>query len=90
MLLCIPFKYIFLMRGDTVHASAMDNHLTNGALRLHMYLSPGSTPEKNSVAIRKRAGGNAINTKAYGKNRIPPSLVSFLLDSYGKGWKIYI
>ena len=85
MLLRIPFKYIFLMRGDTVHAGAMDNHLTNGALRLHMYLSPGSTPEKNSVAIRKRAG-NAINTKAYGKNRIPPSLVSFLLDSYGKGW----
>ena len=74
------------MRGDTFHAGAtMDNHLTNGALRLHMYLSPGSTPEKNSVAIRKRAG-NAINTKAYGKNRIPPSLVSFLLDSYGKGW----
>ena len=85
MLLRIPFKYIFLMRGDTVHSGAMDNHLTNGALRLHMYLSPGSTPEKNSVAIRKQAG-NAINTKAYGKNRIPPSLVSFLLDSYGKGW----
>ena len=44
MLLRIPFKYIFLMRDDTVHAGAMDNHLTNGALRLHMYLSPGSTP----------------------------------------------
>ena len=29
MLLRIPFKYIFLMRGDTVHAGAMDNHLTN-------------------------------------------------------------
>ena len=80
MLLSIPFKYIFLMHGDTVHAGAMENHLTNGALRLHMYLSPGSTPEKNSVAIRKRAG-NAINTKAYGKNCIPPPLVSFLLDS---------
>ena len=51
------------MWGDTVYAGAMDNHLTNGALRLHMYLLPGSTPEKNSVAIRKRAG-NAINTKA--------------------------
>ena len=36
LLSCIPFKYIFLMRGDTVHAVAMDNHLTNGALRLHM------------------------------------------------------
>ena len=42
----------------------MDNHLTKGALRLHMYFSPDSTPEKNSVAIRKRAG-NAINTKGY-------------------------
>ena len=86
MLLRIPFKYIFLMRGDTVHAGAMDNHLSNGALRLHMYLSPGSTPEQNSVAICKRFG-NAINTKANGTERIPPSLVSFLLDSYGERWK---
>ena len=38
MLLCIPFKYIFLMQGDTVHAGAMNNHLTNGALRLHSYV----------------------------------------------------
>ena len=72
------------MRGDTVHAGALNNHLTNEALILHMYLPPGSTPGKNSVAIRKQSG-NAINTKAYGKNRIPPSLVSVLLDSYGKG-----
>ena len=74
------------MRGDTFHAGAtMDNHLTNGALRLHMYLWYGSISEKNSVAVRKQAW-NTINTKAYGKNIIPPSLVSFLLDSYGKGW----
>jgi len=86
MLLRIPFKYSFLMQGDTVHGGAMDNHLTNGALRLHMYLSPGSTPEQNSVAICKRFG-NAINTKANGTARIPPSLVSFLLDSYGERWK---
>ena len=29
MLLCIPFKYIFLMMVDTVHAGAMDNYLDN-------------------------------------------------------------
>ena len=75
------------MRGDTVPAGAMNNHLTNGALRLHMYLLPGSTPKKTSVAIRKRVG-KAINTKAYGKKSYPSisRLASFLLDSDGKGW----
>ena len=59
---------------------AMDNHLTNGALRLHMYLFRGSTPEQNSAAICKRFG-NAINTKAIGTECTPPSIVSFMADS---------
>ena len=46
MVLYILFKYIVLMRFDTtVHAGTANNHLTNRALRLHMYLSPGSYRE---------------------------------------------
>ena len=86
MLLNVPFKYIYLMWGDTVHGGAMDNALINGTLRLYLYfLSPGSTLNRHSVAITKRAG-NAMNTKADGRKQTPPSLVKFLLDSYGKGW----
>ena len=35
--------YFYLVQGDTVHGGAMDNALTNGALRLRMHLSPGAT-----------------------------------------------
>ena len=78
MLLNVPFKYIYLMRGDTVHGGAMDNTLTNGALRLHMYLSPrASTSDKHSVAITKQAG-NAINTKACIWKEAYPSFASIV------------
>ena len=73
------------MWGDTVHGGALYDDLTNGALRLHMYLSPGDTPDRHSVSITKRAG-NAIITKAYGTKYTPPSVVPFLLDYYGKQW----
>ena len=37
MLLNVPFKYIYLMRGDTVvHGGAMEIGHTNGALRLYL------------------------------------------------------
>ena len=37
-----------LIQGDMVHGVAMDNALTNGALILHMYLSPGATLDRHS------------------------------------------
>ena len=59
----------------------MDNALTNGALRLHMYLSPGATSDKHSVTITKQAG-NAMNTKAYGRKHSPPSFASNVFASF--------
>ena len=71
-LLNVPFKYFYLLQGFMVHGGAMDNALTNGALRLHMYLIPGATSDRHSVAITKRAGNAIKNTKACGRKRTPP------------------
>ena len=51
--LSIPFKFIFLMRGDIVHGGALDNSLKNGALRIHFYLSPAIKQRNGHTTVAK-------------------------------------
>jgi len=91
ILLEIPQKKFFLMRGDVVHGGALDNSLGNGALRLHWYLSPGAISDKDAIAHGKWA-----NSRVYRDTSVPKvdgarkvvtkSLSSYLVDNEGKVW----
>jgi hypothetical protein len=92
ILLTIPIKYPFLMRGDTVHAGGLNNHIQmsgkgsvgNGALRLHFYLSPSAARFDGSVASMKSTD-NDIYTQV-NRDRSKESLVKYLVQSDGSRW----
>jgi hypothetical protein len=58
----IPYKYVFLMRGDTVHGGALQNRTRNGAIRVHCYLSPGNQ------TLQSRSRTSIAHTKRYDSN----------------------
>jgi len=88
----IPFKYIFLMRGDTVHGGALENgaRIVNhrGALRLHWYLSPGV---KNGPGItRSTAFTKRSDSRIYTKSstsQTARALVTYLVQTNGSMWE---
>jgi hypothetical protein len=78
--LSIPFKFIFLMRGDIVHGGALDKSLKNGALQIHFYLSPVSIKQRNGHSVAKlKQQDNNIHTDGSicGRNQ---KFSSFLLQ----------
>ena len=92
IILDIPQKTIFLMRGDVVHGGALDNSLGNGALRLHWYLSPGARTEREAIAHGKWGNSNVyrdavVELGSDEKKRVDrKSLLCYLVDSEGNPW----
>jgi hypothetical protein len=92
ILLTVPMKYPFLMRGDTVHAGGLNNRIQirgnecvgNGALRLHFYLSQSASRFDGSVASTKSTD-NHIYTHV-NRDRSKESLVNYLVQSDGSRW----
>ena len=91
ILLSVPRKKFFLMRGDVIHGGALDNRERNGALRLHLYLSPGAKNEKEAIAHNKWQH-NWVYSESMGEGEKGDgeegrkSLSRYLVDSTGKAW----
>ncbi len=64
ILLSIPCKNFFLLRGDVIYGGALDNGERKGALRLHLYLSPGAKNDKEAIAHNK-----SQHKRVYSKSR---------------------
>jgi hypothetical protein len=79
------------MRGDVIHGGALDNRERNGALRLHLYLSPGAKNEKEAIAHTKWHH-NRVYSESRGEGEKgdgeegQKSLSCYLVDSTGEAW----
>ena len=82
--LSIPFKFIFLMRGDIIHGGALENS-KKGVLLIHFYLLPAIKQRNGHTVTKLKWQDNNIHTDGSicGSNQ---NLLSFLLQLDGRGW----